>query len=311
MQAQAMSRRTLLFSAAALAAVSRAHASTEQPLVLILTSDASERTVEISRQFKLGLPDALRMSYLVDGSADAGAYLADMIRGQPLNLVFAVGEAAGSVAVREFAGTPVILGDAGSIVNEGRADVFPVSTRVDPNEAIRRLNCLKPGLTRLGVIRAATDRDPFWEQLGAAATLHHVELVVRVAPDSSAAESVAREVRLSSDLLWLVSDRRLWSPELVSRVLHDAWIERFPVVCFDPMHLQTTMPAAAVITTSAAGTGEAAASQALALLAPAGGASRLVAPAPRVLATLPGMRNGGFSLAPAARAVIDEFVVVR
>lgn len=290
------------------AAAAPAALAEEAALILVLTSSDDARTLAVSDAFRAGFPTALRMSYVLEPGVDAGAFVADNIRGQRLSLVFAVGDAALRVAVREFAPAPVVYADVlDRAIAGSRPDVVGLSPRLDPAAVVAKLGQTAPNARKVGIVRASGDADPWWDTFAAAAKGAGLDLHVRMAGGPADAEAAVRELLLATQLLWIQQDARLWTPDVLSRALHQAWIARLPVATYARTHFDSPTPPAFVLAPDAKGMGDAAAKLGQSLLS---GASSLPAAwaAPVLLASARGMRNARLLLNAKVATGIDEVV---
>lgn len=243
-----LNRRTFLAAAAAALLVPPVRAQDlERPIILVLTGDETSRTAQIATSFKKACDFAVRMSYQIGNEADAGAFIADNIRGQPLSLVFAVGPTALKIAAREFAGTPVVYAEvAEATVAAGRDDIVGVSTRLEPRATVERLKVLHPGMGRIGLLHAATDPDGYWRHAAATADELGVKSQTVAVSSPDEVHNGFKALLSSTDLVWIQQDARLWTGTSLARIFHEAALQKFPICAFSRAHLDAANPPAVV-----------------------------------------------------------------
>lgn len=242
-----LNRRTFLTLAAASLVVPPLRAQDpERPVILVLTGDESARTAQIAATFKKACDFAVRMSYQIGDEADAGAFIADNIRGQPLSLVFAVGPVALKIAAREFSGTPVVYAEVTeTALVAGRPEITGVSTRLEPRATIERLKQIHPGMTRIGLMHAG-DRDPYWVHASATAQDLGVKPFVKVVSAAGEVENAFKSLLSETDLVWLQHEPRLWTGTGLAKVFHEASLQKFPICTFNRAHFEAANPPALV-----------------------------------------------------------------
>lgn len=305
-----LDRRTFLAAtlAALVATPARAQDEPERPVILVLTGDDSPRAQQIAASFKKACDFAVRMSYQIGNEADAGAFIADNIRGQPLSLVFAVGPLALKIAAREFSGTPVVYSEVtdASLV-AGRADITGVSTRLEPRAMIERLRLLHPGMLRIGLLRASADQDAYWQHTQATATELGVEPVVRTVSGAMEVDNAFKSLITTTDLIWIQQDTRLWTATALSKCFHEATLQKRAVVSFARSHLDAPNPPAMVAFGHPDGVAATAAAMArnMLLQEPAPLYNYI---APMILGHAKAMRNAALPVNAKTTASLDELV---
>ncbi|MFZ5477431.1 MAG: ABC transporter substrate-binding protein [Myxococcota bacterium] len=217
----------------------------DRPLILVLTSDTVPRSAQIAATFKKSCDFATRISYQIGDEVDAGAFIADNIRDQGVSLVFAVGPLALKIATREFTGTPIVFSEVTEIPQTG-GTVVGVSTRLDPQGMIERLKKLHPGMTRIGLLHGSAADDPYWVHTTAMAGALGLKPVVRSVTTPEEVENAFKALLSSSDLVWIQQEPRIWTATVLSRVFHEANLQKFPVVSFSRTHLEAANPPAIV-----------------------------------------------------------------
>lgn len=302
-----LDRRSFLASALAMA-VAPGLAAQERPVVLVLTGDDSARTTRIVAAFEKACDFAATMSYQVGDEAAAGAFIADNIRGRPLGLVFAVGNVALKIAARELGGTPVVYAEVGdpSLVG-GRADVTGVPTRLEARGVFERLRIVRPGLRRVGFLRAAADQDAWWRRATATAGALGIDTELVDVPGVQEVGAAFESLLSSTELVWIQPDTRLWTGAALSGVFHAARLRRFPVVGFSRAHLDAPEPPAMVAVGHPDSIAAAAAAMARTRLV---GAPALVhaTVAPMLLGHARGMRDAGLQVIATTTAALDELL---
>lgn len=300
------SRRGFLAGAAAALLAPRLWAA-ERPVLLVLTSDETERTLTITSRFKKACDFAVRMSYLVGNESDAGAFIADNIRGQPVALVFAIGPAATRVAIREFAGSPVIYAEVppDAIPTSG-PNLHPITTRLDPTLTLERLARLLPGMHDVGLL-CKNSNEPYWPATSDAAKALGLRATVRQIQEPDEVPNAFMALTGPTELIWLQQEPRIWTGGALSRVFHEASIQRFPLVGFSRAHLDAPNPPPVVACGHPEGIGDLASRMARAFV--------LGEPAPTELGVAPmligharAMRAAGFVVSAKSTEVLDELV---
>lgn len=282
--------------------------ASERPTILVFTSDSTERSAKIASTFKDEVDFAIRISYDLGAERDAGAFIADNIRGMPVQLVFAVGDVALKAAAREFTGVPVVHAEVADLAPTlGRSDIVGVSARVEPAALLDRLRTLSPGLKSVGTIRASADDDRYWGDLATACTERGLELSeVRVASAADVGNAI-RQLVATVDFLVLVEDPQLWSPTALSSTLRHAYEGKLPVASWSRAHLSGPQPAAVALVADAAGVGVSAAALAGRLLKQ-GKVDRKYA-APVVVGHLSALRAAGLKITKKNAEAVDEWAV--
>lgn len=301
-------RRAFLAGTLGALALGRARAQEpERPTILVLTGDEGERTTTIASTFKKTCDYAARMSYLVGNEADAGAFIADNIRGQPLSLVFAIGTLAAKVALREFSSTPVIYADVppDAPISPG-TNAIGVTTRLDPGASLERLLKLLPGMRELGFLSAAP-RDPYWPAASEAAAGLGMRTTLRQIGSPDEVPNAFLALTGPTEMVWLQEEGRIWTGGALSRVFHEATIQRFPLVAFSRTHLDAANPPPLVIYPHPVGVGEVASKMARSLV--------LGDPMPAIVGVPPlfagharAMRAAGLVVSAKSTEALDELV---
>ena len=240
----------------------------DPPLVVIFSSAASTRSAAVCKGFKAGLGEAMVMSCDLSAEADAGAFIADNLAGVSVGAVFAVGDVALRVALREFNQTPVVWADA---LDNAAASIYPkargVSPRLDPTAVLSRLKTLKSDLSVLGVLRSTTDVDPYWEVVSAACQAAGVKLMSPPVSGGADVSNAFKSLIAGAQLTWIQPDAGLWSGAVLASLFHEASLSGHPVMSFDREQMAAVQGPPLVAETDPAAMGAQAAELAKALLA--------------------------------------------
>jgi hypothetical protein len=300
------SRRGFLAGAAATLFAPRLWA-TERPVILILTSDETERTLTIASRFKKACDFAVRMSYLVGNESDAGAFIADNIRGQPVACVFAVGAAATRVAIREFAASPVIFAE---VPPDGAPtsgpNLYPITTRLDPTPTLERLLKLLPGMKEVGLL-CKSSTETYWPAAAEAAKALGLRATVRQVQEPDEVPNAFMALTGPTELVWLQQEPRIWTGGALSRVFHEATIQRFPLVGFARAHLDSPNPPPVVACGHPEGIGDLASRLARSIVLGEAAPTELGV-APMLIGHARAMRAAGFVVSAKSTEVLDELV---
>jgi|GEM_PF-7022231 len=271
----------------------------ESKRVLVLLSDASERSIAISNAFKERLQGGLVMTYDLGQQADAGAFIADNIRGMGISFVFAVGDLAARAASREFATIPIIhaeVVDPGVLVS--RPGVEAVASWPDPAATLQRYGKVVRPLNSVGLLRTPrTTRQV--DAVLAAGKATGVKVVTRPARSAADLENAVAGLLEETDVVWLLPDPVVITPSGLARILHKAHIEQRIVATWSPVHFEGAQPAALAVTTGADGVGIAAAGRVSELLAGNKDSEPVYAP-PRL--------HGHFATLRRARVTVNKHV---
>ena len=301
-----ITRRSVLGGLVVAALLPRlAHA--ERPVVLILLSDASERTTAVSDALKAGLDGVTRITYQLGGELDAAAFLADNIRDLHIDAVFALGDRAYTAAAREFTTTPVVYADVtDTTASAGRDNVFGLAARVDPAALLQRIRTLMPHVRSIGAVRGGRDQEQaWWAALQAACDASGLSLVVQRASAPADLANAMQVLLAGSDLIWLVRDADLWSPAVVARALKDASLAKKPILGFERTWLSAANPAPLVVESSAAGVGTSAAAAILGRVGLAPATSSAIFPTPWLVGSRGAFRALGINLRKETAAAVD------
>lgn len=309
MRGPALSRRGLLFAGAALSLVPRAWAQEEgRHTLLVLTADEGERTKAIASTFKKGCDFAVRMSYLIGDEADAGAFIADNIRGQPLSLVFAVGPVALRVATREFAGVPVVFADVPpESAPPPSSTISGVPARLDAADLFARLAQLRPGLADVGILKGAEGGSEYWASVEAAAKAAGLRLTVKEVASADEVHNAFMALTGPTDLVWLPAEAHLWTAGSLARVFHEASIQRFPIVSFARAHADAPNAPAVVAFPAPEAVGDLAAAMARSRLVGEAGPEATGVRA-QLVGHVRSMRAAGLVVSAKSTTALDELV---
>lgn len=261
-----LSRRELVAAALGALCVPRAWAEADdQPVLLVLTSDALDRSVQVASAFTRTCDFATRWSYQIPSLDTTGAFILENLPGRAPSLIFSIGALAAQVALREFPDTPVVYSE----VREG--DVAPgtnalsLSLRVGPETTLRRLRGVFPQISRVGCI-VREGPDDYGDRIAAGAAAAGFTITqARVARPGEAAAAFTR-LRACTDLVWLHDDPVLWRGDTLTPLLDEAHERRFPILGFHRIQLDGPKPASLVACAAASDVGEAGANVARALL---------------------------------------------
>lgn len=285
-------------------------ARAERPVLLVLTSGASERATTITTVFKERTEGATRISYELGPEIDAAAFLADGIRDLTINAVFALGDRAFVAAAREFTTIPLIYADVTDVsAISGRTNAIGLSLRVDPARGLSKLKTLLPRLSILGILKSPSDTEAgWWAALDAAAKEQAITLETRTVASPADVANATTALLSRADVLWPQPDAKLWSGTVISRMLLDAQMAHKAVIGLERTWLTAANPAPLAFETSAKGIGEAAAAAAMTAmgLAPVAGASAF--PEPWLVGSKNAWRTVGLILRKDVAAQIDEWV---
>lgn len=280
-----------------------------QQVVIIFTSDTEPRTQDIVASFKEHLGPALRLTYDLGGRPDAGAFVADNTREIDSDLVFAVGDLALKAAAREFSTERIVFADVvDPSVAEGRDNIEGVSASVDPAQVVARLKSLMPEMQTLGVLEGRGGNTAYYDAVAEAATRAGLGIERRSVASAADVPNAVDYLLSRSDLIWLQSDARVWSPSLLSTVFRDGAQAGKPIVGFARTHMQATPPPALVLVSDAAGQGRAAANLARAHLGRETSSEVGTYATPVLVSRLDAARAGGLRLRKATVDVVDEWL---
>lgn len=307
-----LSRRDLLGMLGAGAVAStlpRAARADDPPLFVIFSGSSSPRCAAVCKGFKAAMGEAMLMSCDLSTEADAGAFIADNLAGVSVSGVFAVGDVALRVALREFNQTPVVWADA---LDNAAASIYPkargVSPRLDPGAVLSRLKILKPDLSVLGVLRSATDTDPYWGALGAACKAAGVELMSPPVGSSADVNNAFKSLIAGAGFTWIQPDAGLWSGAVLASLFHEAIISQHPVMAFQREQLSGAQGPALVAESDPVAMGAQAAELAKALVAGAAPAELQRYAAPVLVGNLVALRKAGVLVNKKSAASVDVWV---
>jgi ABC-type uncharacterized transport system substrate-binding protein len=273
--------------------------------VLVLLSDASERNVAIANAFKERLKGGLVMTYDLGQQTDAGAFIADNLRGLDISYVFAVGDLAARAASREFANTPIVhaeVVDPGVLVS--RPGLESVSSWPDPKLTLERFAKVVRPLHTVGLLRTPrTTRQV--DAVLAAGEVAGIKVVTRPASGASDVENAVAGLLEQADIVWLLPDYSILTSSLLGKALHQAHIEQRIVATWSTTHFAGAQPAALVVTTGPEGVGQAAAGRISELLAGAKDSQPVYA-APLLHGHFATLRRARVTLNKATAAEFDE-----
>ncbi len=289
------------------AAVAGVPAFADTKRVLVLLSDAGERSLAITSAFKANLSGGLVMTYDLGQQADAGAFIADNIRGLDVGIVFAVGDLAARAATREFASVPIVHADVQDIASMvERPGLEAVSAWPDPKATLERLSRVVRPLNSVGVVRTARTNAQV-DAIEAAGKELGINILVRTAGSSGDVENAIAGLLSSADIVWLLHDASVLPASLVAKVLHKATVEQKLVATWSRAHLEGPQPAAIAIGTGPEGVGQAAALRVSELLA-GNTQSQAAYAAPRLFGNLESLRRGRVAVNKAVAAEFDEMI---
>lgn len=306
-----LSRRELLACTGSLALWAalpgRARAA-DPPLIVIFTGDTSARTAAIVRSFKAGVGDAMLMSCYLGAEADAGAFIADNLEGVTVSAVFAVGDLALRVALREFNAAPVVWADA---LDAAAASIHPrargVSPRLDPVAVLGRLKTLKPDLSVLGVLRSSADADPYWAAVASACEAAGLQLMSPPIGGSGDVDNAFKSLIAGAGLTWIQPDPNLWSGAVLASVFHEAQLVAHPVLGFQREQLQGAQRPPIVAEADPVAMGAAAAELAGALIGGSPPAEPQRYAAPVLVGNMVALRAAGVLVNKRTAAAVDEW----
>ena len=304
-----LSRRELIALTGSLmvtSALPRRARAADPPLIVIFTGDASARTAAIMRSFKAGVGEAMMMSCDLSAEADAGAFIADNLAGVAVSAVFAVGDVALRVALREFNQTPVVWADA---LENAAAAIHPrargVSPRLDPAAVLSRLKTLKPDLSVLGVLRSSSDADPYWAVVGAACKSAGLELMSPPVGSSGDVGNAFKSLIAGAGLTWIQPDPSLWSGAVLASVFHEAKLGAHPILGFQREQLQGAQRPPIVAECDPSAMGTAAAELAGALIAGTSPAELQRYAAPLLVGNMVALRAAGVLVNKRTATAVD------
>lgn len=284
-------------------------AAAEKPVVLVLADQTTARGAAATEAFKATLTSAVVLTYQVD-SGSAAATFADEVRGDDIQLVFALGDVPLKIAVREFAHDQVVYADVTdpTLVPDNPL-VTGISSRFDPAVAVGRLRVAAPSVRELGVLHVLDEPDPYWTDLVEAGKKVGIRVDVRCAPTSGDVENVTTELFATTDAVWVTEDPR-WSSVDLARLFSRGEFEHEPIIGYDALQVSLAHPAALAFVSDPADVGRAAARRANDLL---GLDPSLIAalPAfvqPHLVGHLAQMRAEGLKVTQASAAGIDVWV---
>ncbi len=277
----------------------------ERPFVLIFMSDTSERTLAIVQAFKEHLDFATRLTYDLSQEEDAGAFIADQIRGLDVALVFAIGDKAYKAATREFSSTPVLYTDAPNETSIGLIE--EVSSAVDPASVVTRLKAVSPTLTSLGVVRTPADVPSTIEAITAACEAAGVKAEVRSVSGAGETANVLSILYRTVDMIWLRPDPAVWTGTALASAYYEAALQKVAMIGFDRTHLEAPHPPAFVVISSPSGLGHTAGARAVQLLRGEEDEQSSFVEA-ILIGHMAGLRAAGVSLTRKRAALLDELV---
>ena len=249
------------------AGLSRVVRAEDPPLLVVFTSDRSARTSALIRGLKTGLAGATLMSCDLSTEADAGAFIADNLRGVDVALVAAVGGLALRVALREFAATPVIWADT---LDDAAAALHPkargVSPRLDPAAVLAKLKTLKPDLGGIGVLRSIGDNDVYWSDLEAACKSAGLDLRSPPLAGPAEVDNAFKQLSSAAGITWIQPDPQLWTGAVLASLFHEAELAHHPIIGFQREQLSGAQHPAAVLESDPAAMGKLAAQLAISAL---------------------------------------------
>jgi len=289
--------------AAGLSGVVRAE---DPPLVVVFTSDRSPRTGALVRALKAGLGEVTLMSCDLSAEADAGAFIADNLRGVEVALVAAVGGLALRVALREFASTPVVWADT---LDDAAASLHPkargISPRLDPAAVLAKLRILKPDLASIGVLRLSGDSDIYWSDLEAASKAAGLSLRSPPLAGPAEVDNAFKQLSSGAGVTWIQPDPQLWTGAVLASLFHEAELAHHPVIGFQRDQLAGAQHPAAILESDPAAMGTLAAELATAALKGALPVEpRRYAP-PLLVAQLSALRAAGILVNKKTAAAVD------
>lgn len=300
------SRRALLLGGLALALAPR-RAAAGKPVVLVILSDRSERTLAIAEAFKAQAEFAIRMTYDLSDETDGAAAMADQIREMSVGFVLAVGDKAGRATAREFAGVP---GACVDVTDEGvraASQLTTIEGRVSPGLVLDRLAILRPGLKRLGVLRANDPADAYWAAIDSAAAERGVKVTHAALAGQADARNAFLRVQPQSDFVWLQPAPTVWTGSALATVFQEAAMLHTPIAGFARAHLTSPSPPTVVVEASTSGLGELAAAHARTVLL--GEAAKTAAYIPPIIVGhLTGIRTAQLPPTRQALESLDELV---
>lgn len=284
-------------------------ARAEKPVVLVLADQTTLRGAAATEAFKATLTSAVVLTYQVD-SGSAAASFADVMRGDDIQLVFALGDVPLKIAVREFAHDEVVYADVTdpTLVPDNPL-VTGISSRFDPAVVIGRLRVVAPSVRELGVLHVLDEPDPYWGELVAAGKNVGIRVDVRCAPTSGDVENVTTELFATTDAVWVTEDPR-WSSVDLARLFSRGEFEREPIIGYDALQVSLAHPAAMAFVSDPADVGRAAARRANDLL----GLDPSLIPAlpafvqPHIVGHLAQMRAEGLKVTKSSASAVDVWV---
>lgn len=307
-----LTRRVLcaaVVAAAALQALPKVARSDDPPLIAVFVSDAAAHTTAILHAFKAEMADATLMICDCSSEADAGAFIADNLRGVSVAAVFAVGDIALRVALREFNQTPVAWADA---LDNATAALHPhargVSPRLDAAAVFARLKTLKPDLEAVGVLRSAADTDPYWEAVGSAASAAGLRLVAPPLGSATEVSNALKGLISAVHLTWIQPDPALWTGAVLASVFHEAAISHHPILGFDRAQLSGAQAAPLVAEIDADAMGKGAAALVRRLMAKTAPPELQRFAAPVLVGDLATLRQVGILINKRTAAAVDVWV---
>lgn len=290
----------------AASALPRRALAEDPPLVVIFSNSSSPRSAAVCKGFKAALGEAMLMTCDLSAEADAGAFIADNLAGVSVGAVFAVGDVALRVALREFNQTPVVWADA---LENAAAAIYPkargVSPRLDPAAVLTRLRTLKPDLGVLGVLRSSSDLDPYWKTVAEACKAAGVELMSPPVGGGSDVSNAFKSLIAGANLTWLQPDAALWSGSVLASLFHEAAISQHPVMSFDRAQMSAVQGPPLVAETDPASMGAQAAELAGALLSGKPPAELQIFAKPVLVGDMVALRKAGVLVSKKTAAALD------
>jgi len=277
----------------------------ERPIVLVFMSDTSKRTLAIVDAFKSKLDFATKLTYDLSQEQDAGAFIADQIRGMKIALVFAIGDKAYKAATREFTGIPVLYVDR-TDSSPAPANSHEVSSQVDPGPFFTRLKALMPELSTLGVIRTPRDKADYINRIESGAKTADLTAELHSVSSTGELANVLGALYRTVDAVW-IRPSPIWTGAALAAAYYEANLQKVPVIGFSRDHFEVPQPPAMIVESSPEGLGTAARARASKLLQDSGSKVEPYA-SPILLGHLASLRATGINLTKKKAALLDELI---
>ncbi len=209
--------------------------------VAILQSAEVSYYTDAVQAFRSSLPPHTQVAeFHLSGDLARGREIAKSLRGDPPDLVMAVGLKAALAAKLELVDTPTLF----CLVLDPEAHGLPgpnmtgISMRVSPDAQLDSIRTMAPRAKRIGILYDPEHTGPIVTEARRAAKKLDIEIIAVAVADASTVPNALRTLLPKIDLFWLLQDQTIVTQDSLEFILKTTLESKVPVFGFSPTLVQ-------------------------------------------------------------------------